>query len=59
MFPNLLTLHVMQCDDLRHVFVVDDNYKYYADVLGVDFLKLTTIRLHGLPMLQQISVSSG
>ncbi|CAN6234375.1 unnamed protein product [Urochloa humidicola] len=49
-FPRLETLHIIDCGDLRHVFIMD---KEHPDV-HVAFPILTTIHLHNLPMLRQI-----
>ncbi|XP_062183777.1 uncharacterized protein LOC133887811 isoform X2 [Phragmites australis] len=55
-FPNLVTLHIIHCGDLMHVFVLD---KYYEElnnktIRGVQFPKLSSIHLHDLPKLRQI-----
>ncbi|CAL5008979.1 unnamed protein product [Urochloa decumbens] len=52
-FPSLETLHVIHCGDLRHVFVPATDKD--AQHTSVEFPKLTTIHLHDLPALQQIS----
>ncbi|CAL5028697.1 unnamed protein product [Urochloa decumbens] len=49
-FPRLETLHMIDCGDLRHVFIMD---KEHPEV-HVAFPNLTTIHLHNLPMLRQI-----
>ncbi|KAF8712659.1 hypothetical protein HU200_028418 [Digitaria exilis] len=51
-FPNLETLHIIHCGDLRHVFV--PMYQKSQHTGSVQFPKLTTIHLHDLPALQQI-----
>ena len=48
--PRLETLHIINCMDLRHVFVLDEEHPEAR----VTFPNLTTIHLHNLPMLQQI-----
>ncbi|XP_062225640.1 uncharacterized protein LOC133924217 [Phragmites australis] len=53
-FPNLKTLHVIHCGDLRHVFVLDEMPPEEIAVRGVSFPKLATIHLHDLPNLRQI-----
>ncbi|CAL4996280.1 unnamed protein product [Urochloa decumbens] len=50
-FPNLETLHIIHCGDLRHIFVPWDEQNQHT---SVQFPKLTTIHLHDLPALQQI-----
>nr|CAB3479720.1 unnamed protein product [Digitaria exilis] len=51
-FPNLETLHIIHCGDLRHVFVPMDQKSQHTG--SVQFPKLTTIHLHDLAALQQI-----
>lgn len=51
-FPSLETLHIIHCGDLKHVFVLN---KREIVARGVSFPKLTTIHLHDLPKLRQIS----
>ncbi|KAM3214836.1 hypothetical protein ACQJBY_067033 [Aegilops geniculata] len=55
-FPSLETLHIIQCGDLKHVFMKDDSWfpEERSTKLGVAFPRLTTIHLHDLPELQQI-----
>ncbi|XP_039772907.1 uncharacterized protein LOC120641020 isoform X2 [Panicum virgatum] len=54
-FPSLKTLHIIHCGDLTHVFVLDEKYPEEIVARGVPFPKLTTIHLHDLPKLRQIS----
>ena len=54
-FPSLETLHIIHCGDLTHVFVLDEKYPEEIVARGVPFPKLTTIHLHDLPKLRQIS----
>jgi len=54
-FPSLETLHIINCGDLTHVFVLDENNPEEIVARGVPFPKLTTIHLHDLPKLRQIS----
>ncbi|KAM0852612.1 hypothetical protein ACQ4PT_051627 [Festuca glaucescens] len=54
-FPCLDTLHIIHCGDLVHVFELDRRYRKKIISVGVLFPKLTTIHLHDLPKLQQIS----
>ncbi|XP_044949639.1 uncharacterized protein LOC123399287 [Hordeum vulgare subsp. vulgare] len=49
-FPSLETLHITQCRDLRHVFMLDEEHPEARVV----FPKLTAIHLHDLPMLRDI-----
>ncbi|KAJ1271035.1 hypothetical protein BS78_06G098000 [Paspalum vaginatum] len=53
-FPSLETIHIIHCGDLKHVFVLDEEYPKEIAVHGVPFPKLTAIHLHDLPKLQQI-----
>ncbi|CAO2035050.1 unnamed protein product [Urochloa humidicola] len=53
-FPNLVSLHIIHCGDLTHIFVLDEKYPKEILVHGVMFPKLTTIHLHDLQKLQQI-----
>nr|CDM80666.1 unnamed protein product [Triticum aestivum] len=53
-FSSLETLHIIYCDELSHVFVLDKNYPEEIVTLGLIFPKLTTIHLHDLPKLQNI-----
>ncbi|XP_072151385.1 uncharacterized protein [Setaria viridis] len=58
-FPSLETLNIIHCSELRHVFVLKMTYsRRRRDIAtyGATFPKLTTIRLHDLPLLQQICV---
>jgi hypothetical protein len=56
-FPSLETLHIIHCGELRHVFVLEGAHGYRRNIArGVTFPKLTTIRLHDLPLLLQICV---
>ncbi|VAH55666.1 unnamed protein product [Triticum turgidum subsp. durum] len=50
-FPSLKTLHIIHCGELSHVFVLYEKITTH----DVSFPKLTTIHLHDLPKLQQIS----
>ncbi|XP_062227387.1 uncharacterized protein LOC133925489 [Phragmites australis] len=52
-FPNLKTLHVIHCGDLRHVFVLHEMPPEERDLID-PFPKLATIHLHDLPNLRQI-----
>jgi len=54
-FPSLETLHIIRCGDLTHVFVLDEKYPEEIVARGVPFPQLTTIHLHDLPKLRQIS----
>ncbi|KAL6880339.1 hypothetical protein ACP4OV_011904 [Aristida adscensionis] len=54
-FPNLRSIHIIHCGDLEHVFVLNEEYPPEIPIHGVSFPKLTTIFLHDLPKLQQIS----
>jgi len=54
-FPSLETLHIIRCGDLTHVFVLDKDYPEEIVADGLPFPKLTTIHLHDLPKLRQIS----
>ncbi|KAL5213865.1 hypothetical protein ABZP36_003017 [Zizania latifolia] len=49
-FPNLETLHIIHCSDLRNIFVLES----YEPINVAYFPKLATIHLHDLPMLRQI-----
>uniref|UniRef100_A0A0E0M5M0 Disease resistance protein At4g27190-like leucine-rich repeats domain-containing protein n=1 Tax=Oryza punctata TaxID=4537 RepID=A0A0E0M5M0_ORYPU len=53
-FPYLETIYVIDCSDLRNIFVLDGNYPNKIGIDGVKFQTLTTIHLHALPMLQHI-----
>uniref|UniRef100_A0A453DNY2 Disease resistance protein At4g27190-like leucine-rich repeats domain-containing protein n=3 Tax=Aegilops tauschii subsp. strangulata TaxID=200361 RepID=A0A453DNY2_AEGTS len=53
-FPSLVTLHIIHCGNLSHVFVLDEEYPEEITTLGVLFPKLTTIDLHDLPKLENI-----
>ncbi|XP_062185967.1 uncharacterized protein LOC133889475 [Phragmites australis] len=53
-FPNLVTLHIIHCGDLMHIFALDKYYVASRTIRRVQFPKLTTIHLHNLPKLQQI-----
>ena len=54
-FPSLKTLHIIHCAYLTHVFVLDEEYPEEIGVHGLPSPKLTTIHLHDLPKLKQIS----
>ncbi|KAM3297755.1 hypothetical protein ACQJBY_039616 [Aegilops geniculata] len=55
-FPCLETLHIIHCGDLRHLFVLNDKwYLPERSIQAVAFPRLTTIHLHDLPVLKQIS----
>jgi len=53
--PSLETLHIIRCGDLTHVFILDKKYPEGIVAHGLPFPKLTTIHLHDLPKLRQIS----
>ncbi|KAM3198574.1 hypothetical protein ACQJBY_073623 [Aegilops geniculata] len=53
-FPSLVTLHIIHCGNLSHVFILDEVYPEEITTHSVLFPKLTTIHLHDLPKLQEI-----
>jgi hypothetical protein len=53
-FPILKTLHINHCDDLVHIFRLDELHPKEIISVGILFPKLTTIHLHDLPKLHQI-----
>ncbi|KAG2572163.1 hypothetical protein PVAP13_7KG152000 [Panicum virgatum] len=54
-FPNLETLHIIRCGNLTHVYALNKKYPEEIVAHGLQFPKLTTIHLHDLPKLRQIS----
>jgi hypothetical protein len=42
-FPNLESLHIIQCDNLTHVFVLNEKYPEGTVIHDVSFPKHTTI----------------
>uniref|UniRef100_A0ACD5VEX9 Uncharacterized protein n=1 Tax=Avena sativa TaxID=4498 RepID=A0ACD5VEX9_AVESA len=53
-FPSLQTLHIIHCDNLGHVFILDNEYPEEITTGGFKFPKLKTVHLHDLPKLQEI-----
>uniref|UniRef100_A0ACD5TRT8 Uncharacterized protein n=1 Tax=Avena sativa TaxID=4498 RepID=A0ACD5TRT8_AVESA len=53
-FPSLETLHIIRCNDLVHVFILDEKYPEKIITDGIVFPKLMTIHLHELPKMQNI-----
>ncbi|KAK1696846.1 hypothetical protein QYE76_013543 [Lolium multiflorum] len=53
-FPSLETLHIIQCGDLGHVFILNQTYPDKTTTGGIVFPKLKTVHLHDLPKLRQI-----
>ncbi|CAL5066040.1 unnamed protein product [Urochloa decumbens] len=53
--PDLKTLHIIHCGDLRHIFELDGRHPEKEAENNLSFLNLTTIHLHDLPKLEQIT----